>query len=286
MHDATVGVPPDAFSDTGQDWGLPVYRWDVMAGEDFAWFRERARRTADLFDGYRVDHLVGLYRTYVRPLDGATPYFMPAEEADQTALGETVLRVFLESGATVIAEDLGTVPDFVRASMRALDIPGFSVLRWERVWKTPGEPFLDPRTYPVTSVATTGTHDTESMAVWWDEAPAELRGAFAGLPLVRERAISTRSGYGPALRDAVLELMLGARSRLVILPLQDVFGWTDRINVPATVGETNWTWRVRWPIDRWGVEPEAAERAAVLSRLSCHHGRTRAEAQARGHAAR
>ena len=68
--DASVGVPPDAFSETGQDWGLPVYRWDVLAERDFDWLRHRARRNADLFDGYRVDHLVGFYRTYFRPHDG------------------------------------------------------------------------------------------------------------------------------------------------------------------------------------------------------------------------
>ena len=64
--DVSVGVPPDAFSDDGQDWGLPAYRWDVFAERDFDWLRHRARRNADLYDGYRVDHLVGFYRTYFR----------------------------------------------------------------------------------------------------------------------------------------------------------------------------------------------------------------------------
>src|SRR5262249_28737723 len=61
--DVSVGVPPDAFSATGQDWGAPMYDWAAMAAEDFRWLRERARRSADLFDGYRIDHLVGFYRT-------------------------------------------------------------------------------------------------------------------------------------------------------------------------------------------------------------------------------
>src|SRR5262249_32865850 len=65
--DATVGAPPDAFSETGQDWGMPVYRWDVIAADGFGWLRDRARRNADLYDGFRVDHLVGFYRTYGRP---------------------------------------------------------------------------------------------------------------------------------------------------------------------------------------------------------------------------
>ena len=66
--DATIGVPPDAFSETGQDWGLPPWRADVMAANGFAWMRARARRYGDLYDGFRIDHLVGLYRT-VRPAD-------------------------------------------------------------------------------------------------------------------------------------------------------------------------------------------------------------------------
>src|SRR6185312_1751449 len=106
--DASVGVPPDAFSATGQDWGMPVYRWDVMAAEDYRWLHERARRNADLYDGYRVDHLVGFYRTYGRPRDGGAPFFTPSDEAHQVALGETVLRIFGDAGAEIIAEDLGT----------------------------------------------------------------------------------------------------------------------------------------------------------------------------------
>ena len=71
--DATIGVPPDAFSETGQDWGLPPWRGDVMASTGFAWMRARARRYAALYDGFRIDHLVGLYRTYIRPLDKSVP---------------------------------------------------------------------------------------------------------------------------------------------------------------------------------------------------------------------
>ena len=67
--DATIGVPPDAFSETGQDWGLPPWRMDVMAASGYTWMRNRARRYSGLYDGYRIDHLVGLYRMYVRPID-------------------------------------------------------------------------------------------------------------------------------------------------------------------------------------------------------------------------
>ena len=85
MLDATVGVPPDAFSETGQDWGLPPWRWDVMQGTGFQWMRARARRTAALFDGVRIDHLVGLYRIYVRPTDEArAKVFSPPDERSES----------------------------------------------------------------------------------------------------------------------------------------------------------------------------------------------------------
>src|SRR5687768_11815017 len=96
--DASVGVPPDAFSETGQDWGLPPYRWDILSERDFDWLRHRARRNADLYDGYRVDHLVGFYRTYVRP-HGGTPEFTPVDQQSQQSLGERVLTVFREPGS-------------------------------------------------------------------------------------------------------------------------------------------------------------------------------------------
>src|SRR5574340_384777 len=141
--DARVGVPPDAFSATGQDWGLPVYRWDLMAREGFPWLTWRARRMAELFDLHRVDHVVGLYRTYFFPSDGKPPAFVPEGEEAQTANGERVLAL-LSQGARVVAEDLGTVPDFVRASLERIAVPGYRVLRWERHWKEPGQPFREP----------------------------------------------------------------------------------------------------------------------------------------------
>ena len=183
--DLSLGVPPDAFSETGQDWNLPVYRWDVMERGGFEWLTSRARRYADLFDGYRVDHLVGFFRTFFREPGGASG-FTPADEPEQVALGEHILRVFLASGATIVAEDLGVVPDFVREAMARLGVPGCKVLRWERHWQTPGHPFVDPAEYPVRSMATTGTHDTEPLVTWWRDAPAEDRAAALELPLVKE----------------------------------------------------------------------------------------------------
>jgi 4-alpha-glucanotransferase len=268
--DASVGVPPDAFSDTGQDWGLPVYRWDVLAQRDFDWLRERARRNADLFDGFRIDHLVGFYRTYFRPLDGSPPQYTPADSEAQLALGERLLEIFREPGADIIAEDLGVIPDFVRASLTRLGIAGYKVFRWERAWHVEGQPFKDPVEYQAISVATSGTHDTEPMVVWWEEAPREERAAVLAIPSMHDRltdedrASIETPGLPHAIHHALLETLYAAGSNTLILPIQDIFGWRDRINQPATVSNANWTWRLPWPSDRLSTEPEAMEIATQL----------------------
>lgn len=270
--DATVGVPPDAFSDTGQDWGLPPWRWDVMQRTGFQWMRARARRTAALFDGARIDHLVGLYRIYVRPVDAAqSKFFAPPDEPTQSQLGAKILKIYLETSLAIVAEDLGTVPDFVRWSMARLGVPGFKVMRWERAWRTDGQPFIDPAAYPEASVALSGTHDTEPLAEWWRGLTPADRAAFVRLPSIMPSvgganvdALAEADALTPALRDAILRGLLGGASRYVMLPLQDVFGWDVRINTPATVNDTNWTWKAPVLVDRWRDSAEWAERAAAL----------------------
>ena len=254
LLDASVGTPPDAFSETGQEWGLPPYNWDEARKNDFAWLRMRARRQVELYDGFRVDHLVGFYRTYVRPLDGRAPYFMPAEVASQLELGETVMRILIDTGADVSVEDLGTVPEFVRLSIARLDVPGYKVLRWE-----PADPIL----YPPLSVAMTGTHDTDPLAVWWETLkPAE-----------RTRFGSDSILFDDAVRDRIIARMYNAGSNLVLLPIQDVFGWRDRVNLPATIGDENWTYALPWPCDTLAAQPEAADCADRLAGLSHQAGR-------------
>ena len=240
-REATIGAPPDAFSEDGQDWGLPPWRWRVMKERGYGWFRARARRHGDLFEGFRLDHLVGLYRIWTRPLDKTQPaHFEPADEVEQRGLGEDLIGIFTSAGAEVIAEDLGSVPAFVRTSIAALGVPGFKVLHWERHWDQPGQPPIDPRTFPALSVATTGTHDLEPLAATLPE---------------------------PEVRDIVGGL-LESGSYLSLVPMQDVFGWSDRINTPSVVNDENWTWRVPQPVDAWDRWPEAQARQTWLRDLS------------------
>ena len=259
-----VGAPPDTFNQQGQDWGLPVYRWDVMAATDFAWLRARMAGAARLFDAVRVDHVVGYYRLWV-VCPGAEGRFVPSEEGAQLVLGERLLGTALAAaGATqVIAEDLGTVPPFVRRSLTALDIPGYRVLRWE----DDGGVFRDPSTYPALSVATSGTHDTTTLAVWWSAELGDAgRRSLAAVPLFAPLA-DAGAEFTPAVHAALLDGLYAAGSDLVVIPLQDAYGGHERINVPATVGPQNWGYRMPWAVEELGggVSAEVGERLRSLA---------------------
>jgi 4-alpha-glucanotransferase len=196
------------------------------------------------------------------------------------SLGERALAALTAAPMQIIAEDLGTVPDFVRESLARQSIPGCKVFRWERQWHEPGQPFKDPVEYPAVALATSGTHDTESMAVWWAHASVEDRRAVLAIPSVRARMSDDDraraldgAALSPATRAILLEVLFASRSMLLILPILDVFGWSDRINQPATIGDHNWTWRLPWPSDRMSSEPEAAAAAGQLLEWSRRYER-------------
>jgi 4-alpha-glucanotransferase len=258
--DARVGVPPDAFSATGQDWGLPVYRWERMQREGYPWLGERARRMADLYGLYRVDHVVGLYRTYYFPNDGSPAAFVPAKEAAQIENGERVLDLFSRD-ARVVAEDLGTVPDFVRASLARKRIPGYRVLRWEKNWEAGGTAFRDPASWPAVSVATTGTHDSEPLAEWYDALPAKERRQLLALPRLAALRARAPGRFDEGVRDALLALVYASGSDLLILPFQDILGARERVNVPGTVNSENWTYRM--PREIAALSADLATRARI-----------------------
>jgi 4-alpha-glucanotransferase len=184
--------------------------------------------------------------------------------------------VFREATVEIIAEDLGTVPDFVRASLAEHEIPGFRVLRWERHWKALGQPYRDPSEYPPLSVAASGTHDTETLSEWWNGLPISERALIAALPTILRitggRDIAA-SAYGPEIGATLIEALNASGSDLLLMPIQDVFGWTDRINDPSVIDDYNWRFRLPWPCDRWDEQPQARQCQAMLRRLAEQYGR-------------
>ena len=268
--DATVGVPPDAYSAEGQDWGLPVPHWEEMRAHGDPWLHLRADRAAELYDAFRVDHVVGLYRTYGRPLDKSAPFFVPSDPPEQKEQGERIL-LMLGQKAVVLAEDLGTVPDFVRASLAETRVPGTKVLRWENDRGVP----RDVTRFSPVSCAVTGTHDTESLWDWWESLADWERDLQLRQPGLAHLRGPTEKTFTPATRAALLELAYSASSDALLTPITDALGWKARMNTPGTVGEHNWTFRLPWTTDQLLTQQEPQAVARELRELAEKHDRKR-----------
>jgi len=256
--DLRVGAPPDALSPDGQDWGMPVYDWVALQRSDYAWLRARAARSGELFSMYRVDHVIGFYRTFFNSANGDTSGFTPSEEGAQIRLGETTMRLMCHFGE-VVAEDLGTIPPFLRPSLEKLRIPGYRVLRWEK----DGDTYRDPASWPALSVATNATHDTDTTAGWYDGLSVDERRALLRLPGLGE--LDPERGFDDRVRDALLKLIYGAPSTLVLVPFQDAMGTRERINVPGTVGENNWSYRMAAETEALLADEASTTRLAELA---------------------
>jgi 4-alpha-glucanotransferase len=253
-----AGAPPDMYSEVGQNWGFPTYDWEALRGREFDWWRARLRHAERFYDLYRIDHVVGFFRIWTIPLgekDGRNGRFVPGDESLWGEHGRAILRMMLESTSMLpLAEDLGTIPDVCRETLGDMGICGMKVQRWERRWHE-DRGYVDPADYHPLSVATLATHDSETLAGWWDAAPDE------------RDLLWTTLGHdlpapAPMPADAqreVIRWLSGASSLFVVHLLQDLlapFGLLPgdpadhRINLPGIVNDTNWTWRCPVPLER------------------------------------
>jgi 4-alpha-glucanotransferase len=269
----SLGAPPDAYSAEGQDWGLPPYDWLAMEADDLAWIRARTRRASHLYDRFRLDHVVGFFRQWVKNKEGnKRGRFDPDSSDAQGARGRRVLGAILEEVASeagvtpprALAEDLGVIPPFVRDVLRELGLPGYRVLPWE---KGDDGRFRDPKAFPESSIASYSTHDTAPIVSWWDELPEPDRvqlAARAGFALTADERTRTL---------ALLGDLYGARSSLALTLAQELLGLPERINTPATVGGHNWSWRLPRPIEDLEVDPAAKSRFEAVRALVVASGR-------------
>jgi 4-alpha-glucanotransferase len=251
--------------------------WERMRADGFAFIRQRVRAARELYDLLRIDHVVGLFRTYGYRLDQEAGAFDPPTEKAQQAHGQAVLKAILaEAGAMqIVAEDLGLIPPFVRQTLKALSIPGYKVMRWEKQdWGTARERFVSPADYPELALATTGTHDTETFSEWWKAAPlAERQSLAAALGIKKNKGETLHSPLDDTTLDAILTALYNSPARMVVVPMQDLFGWSGRINIPGTIGPANWTWRLPAPIAELEADPAIRMRLARLRQIVQHSRR-------------
>jgi len=249
-----AGVPPDYFSETGQLWGNPLYRWDVMAPGGFAWWIERLRTTLRLVDIVRLDHFRG-FEGY---------WEIPAQE--KTAIrgrwvkgpGETFFKAVQQAlgGAPIIAEDLGVITPEVEALRDGFGFPGMRVLQFAFSTDA-GNEYL-PHNYIRNCVVYTGTHDNDTTVGWFRNRSED------------ERAwcLKYLGTDGSEIHWDLIRLAMMSVADTVIFPLQDVLGLGTeaRMNYPGRMGG-NWTWR--FTADR--LTEEIRERLAGLTETYSRH---------------
>ena len=306
------GAPPepyfkdDAFTQKwGQNWGIPLYRWDKMRANSFAWWRQRVRAVRRIFHLFRIDHVLGFYRIYAFPwrprknkqfflLDwnqmlertsGRAPRFVPRD--DETAEnseankceGEEYLRVVLdEAGATrVIGEDLGLVPDYVRPNLRALGIAGFRIPQWE----VRGEQVTPGNEYERLSVATYTTHDHKPIRALWEDA-FEHPTATSEQSRFDLAKIAVFAGFDPRIdrvdfeKDfypAIMGALFGSEAWLAIVMITDLLGRKYRFNVPGTKANLNWTRRMQRSVAQLRSSRKEQKRMRLIHELLEKTGR-------------
>jgi 4-alpha-glucanotransferase len=247
-----AGVPPDFFSATGQRWGNPLYDWDRMAQEGYAWWSARIRRMLAQADIFRIDHFRGFAACWEIPATCETAVEGRWVPGPGKALFDAVERAL--GRLPIIAEDLGVITPDVVALREACGFPGMRILQFG-FGDGAGNPYL-PHHFEPASVVYTGTHDNDTLLGWWRSASARER-AFAGCYLGCDEA---------GLTWAMLRAASASVARTAVFPLQDVLGLdgSHRMNVPGVMG-ANWAWRFDWPM--------VGEAGAELGRLSAATGR-------------
>jgi 4-alpha-glucanotransferase len=221
-----AGVPPDAFSDTGQLWGNPLYDWQAMRAGGFRWWIERFRRAFDLVDLMRIDHFRGFVSYWAVPKGHGTAQFGRWRRGPGADLFHAVQH---ELGPLpVIAEDLGVITEAVTRLRRELGFPGMLVLQFAYEGGR-DNPYL-PENHEEDAVVYTGTHDNDTTRGWWESLSDD------------QRARTALDPNDPVW--SLIELALGSRARLALIPLQDVLdlGSEARMNHPGT-SDGNWAWR-------------------------------------------
>jgi len=259
---AVSGVPPDYFSETGQLWNNPVYRWDVLQKTGYKWWIERMGHTFNCFDRVRIDHFRGLVQYWEIPAGEKTALNGEWQEVPSVHFFKTLIEWFQKF--PVIAEDLGYITPDVQEIMDRFQFPGMKVLIFAFGDDDPMHPFL-PHTYPKNCVAYTGTHDNNTLRGWFenDTTAEEKKRLFRYL---------YRVPRAEEIHWEMIRLIMMSVADRVVIPMQDILGLGQeaRMNQPA-IPLGNWAWR----LDPGQITPETEEKLRILTetygRENCKH---------------
>jgi 4-alpha-glucanotransferase len=248
--ECVAGVPPDYFSPTGQLWGNPLYRWDVMKERGYAWWISRLAKTLELVDMVRLDHFRGFAAYWRVPADEDTAIngaWVPGPGKDFFQAVEQALGTL-----PIIAEDLGVITDDVTALRTAFDLPGMKILQF--AFDSGEENDYLPHTYDKNCVVYTGTHDNDTILGWYQKCSDHDR----------QWVHSYLRTDGHDICWDFIHAAWSSVADIAIIPLQDLLclDSSARMNTPATTGN-NWTWRFTWDM----ITPERKERLQAMTKI-------------------
>lgn len=237
------GVPPDYFSETGQLWGNPIYRWSEMERSGFQWWIERLRGIFRLFDLVRLDHFRGFEAYWSVPATEETAVNGRWIKAPGAKLFRTAREKLGE--LRVVAENLGDISPEVEQMRRQFGFPGMAVLQFG-FGADPQAATFRPHNFERELFAYTGTHDNDTVMGWWNSEGGDSTRTAEDVR--KEKAIAQRY-LGPGdepINWKLIRVLLGSIARLAIVPMQDVLGLgsESRMNMPG-VARGNWGWRMR-----------------------------------------
>jgi 4-alpha-glucanotransferase len=244
MPTVVAGVPPDYFSATGQLWGNPLYRWNVMAKMGYAWWIERFSAILSLVDMVRLDHFRGFEAYWEVPGHETTAINGRWMKGPGAALFNAVQRAL--GDLPIVAENLGVITTGVEAIRNRFGFPGMAILQFA-FGTDPQAPTFLPHNYPRDVAAYTGTHDNDTIIGWWtSQGAGDSTRTDDDIRREREFAMNYLRTDGREMNWVFIQTLLASVANLAIIPLQDVLGLGSeaRMNVPAKPSG-NWQWRFK-----------------------------------------
>ncbi|PSS30298.1 4-alpha-glucanotransferase/amyloplastic like [Actinidia chinensis var. chinensis] len=246
------GVPPDAFSETGQLWDSPLYDWKAMEEDGFSWWIRRIRRAENLFDEFRIDHFRGFAGFWAVPSEAKIAMVGRWKVGPGKSLFDAIFRDV--GKINIIAEDLGVITADVVQLRNAIGAPGMAVLQFG-FGSDADNPHL-PHNHECNQVVYTGTHDNDTIQGWWDSLPQEEKSNVLKYLSITEENIPW----------ALIQAALSSVAQTAIIPMQDILrlGSSARMNIPATQFG-NWSWRIPSSMSFDSLDNEAKKLRDMLS---------------------
>ena len=250
--EVVAGVPPDFFSKTGQRWGNPLYRWDVMRSRGYDWWVDRMRWATQNFDYVRLDHFRGFAQFWEIPAREETAIQGRWVDGPKDDLFHRLREAL--GGLPFFVEDLGYITPDVHQLRERIQIPGMAVLQFG--FGDPGAHMHLPHTFTPEKVVYTGTHDNNTVLGWWESDASEHE---------RNHAHSYLGRSEDGINWAMIRCAVNSVAGLCVVPLQDALalGGDSRMNTPSQP-QGNWRWRFRAE----QLKPDIAQKLAELTEVA------------------